>query len=220
MDLTTPDLLGYVFGAGALAAALNVVTRRDAVVAAMFLVLTFFCLSGIYLLLGFPFLAAVQVLVYAGAIMVLFLFVIMLLGITTLAPVRGMLRPGMGAAVALALAVEGVVVGLELAAKPAAPATGAPAGESVESIARLMFDGPLVLPFQVAGVLLLAAMVAVVVLARRAPDQPTLASRARELAFDPRPLVVHAPEAAAPDGLAMPERGASTERPEPARSAS
>ena len=55
--MSFPDWLGYVLGAGAVAAGVNVVFRRDAVIAAMNLVLVFFCLSGVYLLLGFPFLA-------------------------------------------------------------------------------------------------------------------------------------------------------------------
>src|SRR5262245_43174664 len=113
--LTFPDLFGYAFGALALFAAASVVLRRDVVVAAMNLVLAFFALSGIYLLLGFPFLATVQVLVYAGAIMVLFLFVIMLLGVTKLDATPITARSGLGAAIALALGVEAGIVGVKLA---------------------------------------------------------------------------------------------------------
>ena len=72
-------MLFYAFGLSALLSALLAVTRKNAVSAAMWLVLMFFGLAGIYVVLEAYFVAAVQVLVYAGAIMVLFLFVIMLL---------------------------------------------------------------------------------------------------------------------------------------------
>jgi NADH-quinone oxidoreductase subunit J len=190
------DGLAYVLGAGALVSALNVVLRRDAVIAAMYLVLAFFCLSGVYLLLGFPFLATLQVLVYAGAIMVLFLFVIMLLGVTRIdGPGLG-LRTGIGGVIALAAAIEGSVIGLELARPPAEPRVA----ESMAGIAALLFRDTMVLPFEIAGVLLLASMVAVVVLARRVPDARGAAELARERAFDPRRLVA-SPPPTEPDGL-------------------
>src|SRR5688572_31330237 len=72
-------MLFYAFGLVALASALLAVTRKNAVSAAMWLVMMFFGLAGIYVVLEAYFVAAVQILVYAGAIMVLFLFVIMLL---------------------------------------------------------------------------------------------------------------------------------------------
>lgn len=200
MDLTLPDILGYVLGAVALLAGLGVVTRRDAVVAAMNLVLAFFCLSGIYLLLGFPFLATLQILVYAGAIMVLFLFVIMLLGVTTLARTTIGVPTGLGAVIGLAVAAEGGVLATHMAAKNAAGA-GSGMTESVEGVASLLFRDAFVLPFEIAGVLLLAAMVGVVVLARRDLTVRGLAEFAREHAFDPRPLVSSRPDAAAPDGI-------------------
>lgn len=200
VSLGAADFLGYLFGAGALAAALGVVLRRDAVVAAMNLVLAFFCLSGVYLLMGFPFLAAIQVLVYAGAIMVLFLFVIMLLGVSRLAPTPAGLRSGLGAAIALAVLVEVSIVGIELAAPPAA-APPAGASESVAAVSQLLFEGKYVLAFEVTGVILLAAMVGVVVLARRDLRERSPADFAREHAFDPRPIVLGQPRPAAPDGL-------------------
>jgi NADH-quinone oxidoreductase subunit J len=209
------DAIAYALGAGALVSSAQVVLRRDAVVAGMNLVLAFFCLSGIYLLLGFPFLATVQVLVYAGAIMVLFLFVIMLLGASRLAPTPRNARTGLGAALAAALGVEAAIVGAHLAAGREAMAESGPAGEpggagreiaeSVEGVAALLFRDELVLPFEIAGVILLAAIVAVVVLARRDPTAPSLAEAARARAFDPRPIVAVSPPAAAPDGLAAPE---------------
>jgi NADH-quinone oxidoreductase subunit J len=203
--MTFEDILGYVFGAGALAAALGVVLRRDAVVAAMNLVLAFFCLSGVYLLLGFPFLAAVQVLVYAGAIMVLFLFVIMLLGISTLARTPIGARSGVGLAVAIAILMETTIVGIELATSGntgAASMPQKPPAESVLGVSTLLFQGKLVLAFEITGVVLLAAMVGVVVLARRDLRVAGTAEYARERAFVPGPLVGLAPKPSVPDGLA------------------
>jgi NADH-quinone oxidoreductase subunit J len=71
----------YIFGGVALVSAGFVVMQRRPVHSALFLILTFFCLAGLFLLLRAEFIAAVQVIVYAGAIMVLFLFVIMLLNL-------------------------------------------------------------------------------------------------------------------------------------------
>src|SRR5258706_5517664 len=74
-----PDILFYVFAALALLCGVMVLVSRNPVTSAMFLVLTIACLAGLFVLLHAFFLAAVQILVYAGAVMVLFLFVIMLL---------------------------------------------------------------------------------------------------------------------------------------------
>jgi NADH-quinone oxidoreductase subunit J len=75
------DLLWWVFASVAIGGALGTVTRRNPIASLMFLVLTFFALAGIYVLLNAHFIAAAQVIVYAGAILVLFLFVIMLLNL-------------------------------------------------------------------------------------------------------------------------------------------
>jgi len=71
--------LFVIFGAVAVASALMVITNRNAVISALFLILTFFCLAGLYVMLNAQFIAALQIIVYAGAIMVLFLFVNMML---------------------------------------------------------------------------------------------------------------------------------------------
>ncbi|MFN0206030.1 MAG: NADH-quinone oxidoreductase subunit J [Planctomycetota bacterium] len=199
-----PDILGYILGAGALASALAVVMRRDVVVAAMNLVLAFFCLSGIYLLIGFPFLAAIQILVYAGAIMVLFLFVIMLLGVSRLAKTPIGARSGIGALVAVAAAVEGSILGVKLAERP--NIINNPGTETVTGVSELLFKDRFVIPFEITGVILLAAMVSVVILARRDLRVKTLADFAKKHALDPRPLVEIRPEPSVPDGLTEPPR--------------
>ncbi len=79
MSLTTIDWFFYIFaGLGALCAS-RVITAKNPITAALSLVLTFFCVASIYALMGAHFIAAIQILVYAGAVMVLFTFVIMLL---------------------------------------------------------------------------------------------------------------------------------------------
>lgn len=122
-----------VFGltaAVAVAAAITMVLQRNAMYSALFLVLNFFCLSVLYVLLGAYFLAVVQVAVYAGAIMVLVLFVVMLLNISQPEPRDsrlGFLRP-FGVIAAVVLAIELGVVIVRWGMPPAGQAAGAAAG--------------------------------------------------------------------------------------------
>jgi NADH-quinone oxidoreductase subunit J len=119
-----------VFGltaAVAVAAAITMVLQRNAMYSALFLVLNFFCLAVLYVLLGAYFVAVVQVAVYAGAIMVLVLFVIMLLNVSQPEPrdLRlGFLRP-FGVIAAVVLAIELAVVIVRWALPPAEQAAGA-----------------------------------------------------------------------------------------------
>lgn len=157
----------YVLAAMAVVSALMVVTRKNPVHSAMFLVFTFFCVAGIYITMSAEFLAAVQVLVYAGGIVVLFLFVIMLVplhtGVTRLPVARGAV-----ALLVVALLATTVMTVYARAARSCA-AMGvqgeAPAG-NIEAVGIELYTRYL-LPFEVASVLLLVAMVGAVVLARR-----------------------------------------------------
>ena len=148
------------------------VSAKNPIVSVLSLLATFFCLATIYLLAGFQFLAAAQILVYAGAVMVLFLFVIMLLNLggqagalLETATLRKRKLPiVLGFAFGLVgLTFLAIVRSGELFA--ASPAT---AGEidTISGLAQLLF-GSFLLPFEVASVLLLAAAVAVIVLAKR-----------------------------------------------------
>ena len=150
----------------AICAAAAVIMVRSAVHSALFLVLTLFCVAVLFLSLGAEFLAAVQVLVYAGAIMVLFLFVIMLLNVGREEEVAS---PSWRA---LTMLVGGVL-GLELAwfflrrATPPAGAGELEAGYgSVTALARTLFRDH-ALSFELTSVLLLVAIVGAVVLGRR-----------------------------------------------------
>jgi len=163
----------WAFAAVAIASAFLCITRRSAVASALWLVNTLFCLAALYVLLDAHFIAAVQVLVYAGAIMVLFLFVIMLLNLGRAGPSD--IKGPWGKAVA---GVAGLVLGGELLVfrlavppdalrlPPGAVAGTVAARGAVRAVAEPLFEGYLV-PFEITSVLLLAAMVGAVVLAKR-----------------------------------------------------
>ena len=161
----------YFFGVVAIAAAVAFVTRRSPVAAAMWLVTTMFCLAAMYVMLGAEFIGAIQVLVYAGAIMVVFLFVVMLLNlghVGELAWTRGRIAAlvavvlGLGLLAQLMTLVRGE--GALQAATPAVDATTVEGGV-VGAVAAPLFRDYL-LAFEVTSVLLLAAIVGAVVIGR------------------------------------------------------
>lgn len=160
-------MLFYVFGAVALLAALLAVTRKNPVSAAMWLVLMFFGLAGIYVVLEAYFVAAVQVLVYAGAIMVLFLFVIMLLDLRTeeLAAHRGPRLQALGVLGALGfLAVAAMAVVSSRTVWPAGDLR--PLDGGAGAIGEALFNRWL-LAFEVTSFLLLGAILGAVLLTKR-----------------------------------------------------
>ena len=167
MTLGYAGIFFYVLAAMALVSALMVVTRKNPVHSAMFLVFTFFCVAGIYITMSAEFLAAVQVLVYAGGIVVLFLFVIMLVplkaGIRRLPVRRGasaILLCGLVAVAVLSIYQHAVASEMSMATE-ANKVMG-----NIETVGTELYTRYL-LPFEVASVLLLVAMVGAVVLARR-----------------------------------------------------
>jgi NADH-quinone oxidoreductase subunit J len=149
--------------------ALGMVLNRNAVYSALLLVVNFFCLAAFYVLLQAQFLAAVQVIVYAGAIMVLFLFVLMLLGVSRedvlTETIRGQ-RPA--AAVLVVLLLAGVV--WALLAKPfggaGADLSRIAGGDNVRAIGQLLFTR-YVFAFEATGLLLVVAAVGALVLGKR-----------------------------------------------------
>ena len=167
------QVLFWLFGGLAIGSALLCITRRSPVASALWLVQTLFSLAALFVLLDAQFIAALQVLVYAGAIMVLFLFVIMLLNLGREAGTD--LRGWPGRLVALALAA---LLGSELWVLVRSPLAGTlrlPAGTLarvseergvVAVISDALFRTYLV-PFEVTSLLLLAAIVGAVVLAKR-----------------------------------------------------
>ncbi|HKY33707.1 MAG TPA: NADH-quinone oxidoreductase subunit J [Candidatus Polarisedimenticolia bacterium] len=157
----------YVLASVCVVSSVMVVTRRNPVHAALFLVLAFFAVAGIYVVLSAEFLAAVQVLVYAGGIMVLFLFVIMLVPLD----LRAGLPPARHVAGSLLLAAVLAAVLVSIFWDAPSPAfmgsVGAltEGGGNIEAVGMELYRRYL-LPFEIASVLLLVAMVGAVVLAR------------------------------------------------------
>ena len=164
-------VLFVILAVFAVVTAFLVIVQRNPVTSAIFLILTLFSLAGIYLLLHAEFIAAIQVLVYAGAIMVLFLFVIMLLNLEKeqRRVTRNRLLKGVGVLLGLALLIQtGTLfqrVLLEGTQGGYSPEKVAAAGNT-QVVARLLFTDFL-LPFEITSVLLLVAIIGAILLAKR-----------------------------------------------------
>ena len=166
-------ILFFLFAGLAIFMALMVVLKKNPVSSALSLVFTFFCFAALYALLGAHLVAAMQVLVYAGAIMVLFVFVIMLLAQDApsfdLGRTHAMLRVGawiLGVVLALVI-IQGLRISPSSA--PAGVMTAAAISEqggNTRAIAKLMFSD-YILPFELTSVLLLGAIVGAVAIAKR-----------------------------------------------------
>jgi len=168
--------LFYVFGAVAVIASLLVIAQRNPIYSVLLLIASFGALSGLYILLEAPFVAVIQIIIYAGAIMVLFLFVVMLLNApreeTTEDVPTWAARTSRAGVARFGVALS-IALGLELvwALTKHGGESGAFAGGSVASVSaigRLLFTR-YAFPFEVTSVLILIAMVGAVVLARRDP---------------------------------------------------
>jgi NADH-quinone oxidoreductase subunit J len=161
-------ILFWVFAGAAIGSALLCITRKNTVSSALWLVVTLFQLAGLFVMLDAQFIAVLQVLVYAGAIMVLFLFVIMLLNIGRAGPsdIKGPLGYGLAALLAGALGLQLFVLLRSTVPHQSTVAAGQPAEGMVAIVARPLFS-VYVVPFEITSVLLLAAMVGAVVLAKR-----------------------------------------------------
>lgn len=165
--MTIDVLLFLVLALVAIGAALGMLLSRSAVYSALFLVLNFATVAVFYIVLNAPFIAMTQVSVYAGAIMVLFLFVIMLLGTQFIPPsdVLPWQRP-LAVILAVALAAEAVYL---LFVRRVTSALIQPPVEtfgSPQAIGRALFNQYL-LPFEVTSVLLLVAMLGAIILTRK-----------------------------------------------------
>jgi len=163
-------ILFLAFGAVAVTGAVNLLVQRHPINSALSLIAVMAALAGEYLLLGAEFVAALQVIVYAGAIMVLFVFVIMLLN-------AGEEERTQGSRVAILLGVPGMLIGsilvawvvlrysgtgpVEIGALPGPPKT----------IGQLLFH-EFLLPFEVTSILILIAIMGAVVLASKPPSAP------------------------------------------------
>jgi NADH-quinone oxidoreductase subunit J len=159
------DLVFYLLGGLTIGTALMVVLSNHPMKSVLYLVLTFFLISANYVLMNAQFVAIVNIIVYAGAIMVLFLFVLMLLNLDN-GP-KGPIVMTLSAVVAAGSLLTVVVAALRdaVVAQPVLPANAENAG-LVENLGQLLFT-KYVLPFEVSSVLFIAAMVGAVLLAKR-----------------------------------------------------
>ncbi len=175
MTLLTAQTVFYYMAVVSVVSAILAVTRRNPIHSMLWVLVLFLHVAGIFLLLGAEFLAAVQVIVYAGAILVFYLFVLMLLDLP-----GEQARPRFGnhwplaAAVgvsfaALAWLVQGAafdVVGSRAASTANRMAAEGPPQGSLSEVGMALF-GPFALPFEIASLVLLVAIVGAVVIARR-----------------------------------------------------
>lgn len=160
-------ILFLILALVALTTALGMLLSRHAVYSALFLVLNLATVAVFYVLLSAPFIAMIQVTVYTGAIMVLFLFVIMLLGAEALPPTRAIpWQKWLSGALALILVVESIYI-LTVRARPSGavipPPVSVNAMDELRAMASMLFNQYL-FPFEVTSILLLVAMVGTIVL--------------------------------------------------------
>ncbi len=167
----------YVFAAVTVIGSLLVVLQKNPVYSVLSLIGAFFGLSGLYVLLEAPFLAVVQIIIYAGAIMVLFLFVVMVLNVPRedaaewdrSHPLYRPMAVRVGTALALLLALE-LGWALSRTTGLAVPVNeGSPAVSSVAELGRVLFTDYM-FAFEVTSILIIVAMVGAVVLARKRED--------------------------------------------------
>ncbi len=168
--MTFEKFVFYVFAAILVFAATMVITRRNPVHSALFLVLAFFSSAGIWLLAEAEFLAIVLILVYVGAVMVLFLFVVMMLDIDLATLRAGFIKHmPVGLLVALVMAVEMFMVvgpsnfGLD---KVSAPAAQGPSYNNTEELGNVLYT-VYMYPFEIAAVILLVGIIAAIGLTMR-----------------------------------------------------
>jgi NADH-quinone oxidoreductase subunit J len=158
----------YVLGTISLVSAFFVIVLRRPIHNVLFMILTMIGLAGLFVLLGAEFVAMVQLIVYAGAVMVLFLFVIMLLNLDeSVFPIgTGAFRWWIGIGLALALAIVLVPVFRGFVPRATAAAEKAMELSNTQIIGRELFTTYL-LPFEITSVLLLAAMIGAVILVKK-----------------------------------------------------
>jgi NADH-quinone oxidoreductase subunit J len=162
----------YIFAVIAIVASLLVVGQRNPMYSVMLLITSFGALAGLYVLLDAPFTAVTQIIIYAGAIMVLFLFVVMLLNVPREEPgpsvAASMLGPTglrIGAGLSLVLAIEIVWALSRISTSWFSPEHAGPVSD-VANIGRVLFTQH-AFAFEVTSILILVAMVGAVVLARK-----------------------------------------------------
>ena len=193
--MTLADAFFYLFAAMTVAAAVMVITARNPVHAVLWLILAFFNAAGLFVLLGAEFLAMILVVVYVGAVAVLFLFVVMMLDVDFAELRAGFIKNApLGLLVGAILLAELVmVVGFRfvapvqtgLAAAPI-PAQGV---TNTAALGRILYVEPYVYFFQIAGLILLVAMIGAIVLTLRHKEGVKRQSIAAQNARGPKTAI-------------------------------
>ena len=204
---TPLHVIFYIFAAVAIGSAVSVITATNPVRSVLSLVVTFFAMAGIWMILHAEFLSIILVLVYVGAVMTLFLFVVMMLNIDTETTKSGFVRYWPFGLV-VALLITGtlfMIVGPHYFGIVAMPIPAAPAADysNLKALGDVLYTD-YAYPFEVAGVLLLAAIIAAITLTHRGPLKRKVQNPAHQIDVDPASrvrLVNMASEPRNEDGL-------------------
>lgn len=188
-------LFFYLFAFVAVASAFMVIAARNPVYSVLFLILTFFNAAGLFLLTGAEFLAMILLVVYVGAVAVLFLFVVMMLDVDFAALRSGVIEHApVGALVGLVLAVELIVVvggstlSPEIASNSAMPIPPVTERTNTAALGDVLYTN-YVYFFQIAGLVLLVAMIGAIVLTLRHRDNVKRQDVSRQVARSPETAV-------------------------------
>ena len=168
--MSITQILFWILSIIALASALMVVTSKNPVFSVIWLIITFFTISGHYILLNAQFLAVVNIIVYAGAIMVLFLFVIMLMNLSKDTEPQKNKWLKMAGAIAGGLLLLVLVAAFRNTERSMAEMTTGDIG-LIQNLGKVLFN-EYVVPFEISSVLFLSAMVGAVVLGKREKSAP------------------------------------------------
>lgn len=192
-DYFTPlHLIFYVFSAIAVLSALAVILVKNPVHSVLALVLTFFAMAGNWMLLRAEFLSLILILVYVGAVMTLFLFVVMMLNIDTEGKRTGFVQylPFAAVLVLLIMGLLAIISGPEYFGLSQMPAPAAKPEDysNTAALGMLLFE-KYGYPFEIAGVILLAAMIAAITLTHRAPRRRRVQNVSEQIAADPKKRV-------------------------------
>jgi NADH-quinone oxidoreductase subunit J len=175
--MTLELILFFILALIAIATAVGMLLSRSAVYAALYLVVNFVSVAIFYLLLDAPFIALSQIAVYAGAIMVLFLFVIMLLGLENLAGELEWKKLVWPLVLGGILLVEGVFLVIQRIGQNVYIGATGTALSDPSLMAKVLFTD-YVLPFQITAVLLLVAMIGAIVMSKR--EKPALSNQGKK----------------------------------------
>lgn len=190
--LTPLHIIFYLFAATAVCSAISVITMRNPVHSVLSLVVTFFSMSGVWMLLRAEFLSLILLLVYVGAVMTLFLFVVMMLNIDKEANKGGFVRYWPFGIVVVLLITGLVVAGIRpeyfgISSMPV-PVPEAANYSNIEKLGVLLYTD-YAYPFEIAGVLLLAAIIAGITLAYSGPRRRKIQYPSKQVDVTPQERV-------------------------------